>query len=55
MRRLIEVFDNLQRHTLEVGSEPPVVLRTELSELQGTRRCCTKGSEGQWTLVYWGE
>jgi transposase len=36
MRRLIEVFDNLQRHTLEVGSEPPVVLRTELSELQGT-------------------
>jgi transposase len=36
MRRLIEVFDNLQRHTLGVGSEPPVVLRTELSELQGT-------------------
>lgn len=36
VRRLIEVFDNLQRYTLRVGSEPPVVLRTGLGALQGT-------------------
>jgi transposase len=33
-RRLIDVFDDVQRHTLRVGRRPPVVFTTELSKLQ---------------------
>src|SRR5262249_37610717 len=32
--RLIEVFENVQRHHAVVGSNPAVVLTTELSRLQ---------------------
>jgi transposase len=32
--RLIELFENVQRHRLTVGEEPPVVLTTKLSGLQ---------------------
>jgi transposase len=32
--RLIELFENVQRHHLVVGKEPPVVFTTELSRLQ---------------------
>jgi transposase len=32
--RLIELFENMQRHRLEVGKEPPVVFTTKLSRLQ---------------------
>jgi hypothetical protein len=27
----------------------------EMKKYEARWRCCTKGSEGQWTLVYWGE
>jgi transposase len=33
-RRLIDLFDEVQRHTLQVGRRPPVVFTTELSRLQ---------------------
>ena len=32
--RLIELFENVQRHRLIVGDEPPVVMTTKLSRLQ---------------------
>jgi transposase len=32
--RLIEVFESVQRHTLLVGTKPPVVFTTELTRLQ---------------------
>jgi transposase len=32
--RLIELFENLQRHRLTVGEEPPVIMTTKLSGLQ---------------------
>ena len=32
--QLIELFENVQRHCLVVGREPPVVMTTELSRLQ---------------------
>ena len=32
--RLIELFDNVQRHRLIVGEEPPVVMTTKLTGLQ---------------------
>jgi transposase len=32
--RLIEVFESVQRHTLVVGTRPPVVFTTELTRLQ---------------------
>jgi hypothetical protein len=32
--RLIEVFEDIQRHRLEVGAEPAVVFTTKLSQLQ---------------------
>jgi transposase len=34
VRRLIEVFDEIQRHYLRVGAEPAVVFTTELNRLQ---------------------
>jgi len=33
-RRLIDLFDDVQRHTLQVGRRPSVVFTTELSRLQ---------------------
>jgi transposase len=33
-RRLIDLFDDVQRHSLRVGKRPPVVFTTELSRLQ---------------------
>jgi transposase len=33
--RLIELFENMQRHRLVVGKKPPVVMTTKLSRLQG--------------------
>jgi transposase len=33
-RRLIDLFDDMQRHSLRVGRRPPVVFMTELSRLQ---------------------
>jgi transposase len=33
-RRLIDLFDDVQRHSLRVGCRPPVVFTTELSRLQ---------------------
>jgi transposase len=33
-RRLIDLFDDVQRHTLQVGRRPPVVFTTQLSQLQ---------------------
>jgi transposase len=36
VRRLIEVFEDVQRHRLEVGTEPAVVFTTKLSPLQRT-------------------
>jgi len=33
-RRLIDRFDDVQRHSLRAGRRPPVVFRTELSRLQ---------------------
>jgi transposase len=33
-RRLIDLFDDVQRHSLRVGRRPPVSLMTELSRLQ---------------------
>ena len=33
-RRLIDLFDDVQRHSLRVGRRPPVVFTTELSRLQ---------------------
>jgi transposase len=33
-RRLIDVFDDVQRHSLRVGRRPPVVFMTELSRLR---------------------
>jgi hypothetical protein len=33
-RRLIDVFDEVQRHSLRVGRRPPVVFLSELSRLQ---------------------
>jgi transposase len=33
-RRLIDLFDDVQRHTLQVGRRPPVVFTTQLSRLQ---------------------
>jgi transposase len=33
-RRLIDLFDDVQRHSLRVGRRPPVVFMTELSRLQ---------------------
>jgi transposase len=33
-RRLIDLFDDMQRHSLRVGRRPPVVFTTELSRLQ---------------------
>jgi hypothetical protein len=32
--RLIEVFENVQRHRLVVGKKPPVEMTTRLSRLQ---------------------
>jgi hypothetical protein len=32
--RLIELFENVQRHGLVVGKKPPVVMTTRLSKLQ---------------------
>ena len=34
VRRLIEVFEDVQRHRLQVGSEPAVLFMTKLSPLQ---------------------
>ena len=34
VRRLIEVFEDVQRHRLRVGSEPEIVFTTKLSPLQ---------------------
>jgi hypothetical protein len=34
VRRLIEVFEDVQRHRLKVGSEPAIRLTTKLSPLQ---------------------
>jgi transposase len=36
VRRLIEVFEDVQRHELRVGAEPAVVFTTKLSPLQRT-------------------
>ena len=36
VRRLIEVFEDVQRHRLKVGSEPAVMFTTKLSPLQRT-------------------
>jgi transposase len=36
VRRLIEVFEDVQRHRLKVGSDPEVVFTTKLSQLQRT-------------------
>jgi transposase len=36
VRRLIEVFEDVQRHRLRVGAEPAVVFTTKLSPLQRT-------------------
>ena len=36
VRRLIEVFEDIQRHRLTVGSEPAVLFTTKLSPLQRT-------------------
>jgi transposase len=36
VRRLIEVFEDVQRHRLKVGSEPAVVFTTKLNHLQRT-------------------
>jgi transposase len=36
VRRLIEVFEDVQRHRLQVGSEPAVMFTTKLSPLQRT-------------------
>ena len=33
-RRLIDLFEDVQRHSLRVGKRPPVVFTTELSQLQ---------------------
>jgi transposase len=33
-RRVIDLFEDVQRHTLTVGEEPPVVFTTELTKLQ---------------------
>ena len=33
-QRLLELFDNVERHTLVVGDQPPVVFTTELTRLQ---------------------
>ena len=33
-RRLIDLFDDVQRHSLRVGRAPPVVFTTQLSRLQ---------------------
>jgi transposase len=33
-RRLIDLFEDVQRHTLQVGRQPPVVFATQLSRLQ---------------------
>jgi transposase len=33
-RRLIDLFDDVQRHSLQVEKQPPVVFTTELSRLQ---------------------
>jgi hypothetical protein len=33
-RRLIDVFDDVQRHTLRAGRRPPMIFTTELSRLQ---------------------
>jgi transposase len=33
-RRLIDQFEDVQRHTLQVGRQPPVVFATQLSRLQ---------------------
>ena len=33
-RRLIDLFDDVQRHSLRAGQRPPVVFTTELSRLQ---------------------
>ena len=41
VRRLIEVFEDVQHHRLKVGAEPTVVFTTKLSPLQ-------KGSSSCW-------
>ncbi|MGC8643893.1 MAG: hypothetical protein ACP5XB_28875 [Isosphaeraceae bacterium] len=33
-RRVIDLFEDVQRHSLRVGQRPPVVFMTELSQLQ---------------------
>jgi transposase len=33
-RRVIDLFEDVQRHSLQVGQRPPVVFMTELSQLQ---------------------
>ena len=33
-RRLIDLFDDVQHHSLRAGRRPPVVFKTELSRLQ---------------------
>ena len=34
-RRVIDVFEDVQRHTLTEGKKPPVGLTTELTRVQG--------------------
>jgi hypothetical protein len=31
---VIDLFEEVQQHTLTVGQEPPVVFKTELTQLQ---------------------
>ena len=33
-RRVIDLFEDVQRHSLRVGRRPPMVFTTELSRLQ---------------------
>jgi transposase len=33
-RRVIDLFEEVQQHTLSVGQEPPVIFKTELTQLQ---------------------
>ncbi len=33
-RRLIDLFEDVQRHSLQVGRRPPVVFMTQLNRLQ---------------------
>jgi hypothetical protein len=42
-------------HALSAEARDALFERTADKQYTRERRCCTKGSEGQWTLVYWGE